>query len=114
MLIRITLSKFFFALKMRVFPLIFLILFPFYFAYDLYTGNLFFMHRDFAGMYYPYRQWFLDRLMNFEFPVWNPYWGLGHEAVIWSTVPVDFYSLIEIFIRPNYQYFYLIHSMMEK
>ena len=93
-------------------PLAFLLLFPFYFAYDLYTGNLFFMHRDFGGMYYPFRQWFLGCLMNLEFPLWNPYWGTGHEAVIWSTVPVDFYSILEIFIKPHYEYFYLIHCLV--
>ena len=59
-------------------------------------------------MYYPFRQWFLDRLMNLEFPLWNPYWGAGHEVVIWATVPIDFYSIIETFIKPHYEYFVFI------
>jgi len=49
--------------------------------------------------------------MNFEFPLWNPFWGIGHEAVVWATVPIDFYSIIEIFIKPHYEYFFLIHCM---
>jgi len=50
--------------------------------------------------------------MNFEFPVWNPYWGAGHEAVIWSTVPIDPYTLIELLIKPPYAYFHLIHCFV--
>lgn len=59
-------------------------------------------------MYYPFRQWFLSRLMNFEFPIWNPYWGAGHEAVIWATVPIDPYTLLEWVIGPRYSVFHLI------
>lgn len=92
-------------------PFILLLVFPFYFAYDLYTGKVFFSHNDFPGMYYPFRQWFLGRLMNFEFPVWNPYWGAGHEAVIWSTVPVDPYTILELLIGPRYAYFHLFQCM---
>lgn len=92
-------------------PLIMLFLFPFYFAYNLYAGNVYFSHNDFPGMYYPFRQWFISRLINFEFPVWNPYWGAGHEALIWSTVPIDPYTLIELIIRPQYAYFHLIQCM---
>lgn len=93
------------------FPLVLLFLFPFYFAYNLYRGKVFFSHNDFAGMYYPFRQWFLGRLMNFKFPLWNPYWGTGHEAVIWSTVPLDPYTFFELIIGPQYRYFYLIQCM---
>ena len=46
--------------------------------------------------------------MNLEFPLWNPYWGAGHEVVIWATVPIDFYSIIETFIKPHYEYFVFI------
>ena len=62
-------------------------------------------------MYYPFRQWFLSRLINFEFPIWNPYWGAGHEALIWSTVPIDPYTIIELIIGPRYAYFHLIQCM---
>ena len=92
-------------------PLLLLIMFPFYFGYDLYRGNLFFSHNDYSGMYYPFRQWFLENLMDFKFPIWNPYWGIGHEAVIWATVPVDFYSILEIFIKPHYEYFFILQCM---
>ncbi|MFZ3091837.1 MAG: hypothetical protein WA240_14615 [Nitrospirota bacterium] len=90
---------------------IILLLFPFYFTYNLYTGNVYFSHNDYPGMYYPFRQWFLSRLMNFEFPVWNPYWGAGHEAVIWSTVTIDPYTILELIIGPRYGYYHLIQCM---
>lgn len=90
------------------FPFVLLIIFPFYFAYDLYTGNVYFSHNDFPGMYYPFRQWFLGRLKNLEFPIWNPYWGTGHEAVIWSTVPIDPYTILELILGHSYAYFHLI------
>ncbi len=93
------------------FPLILLFLFPFYFTYNLYTGNVYFSHNDYPGMYYPFRQWFLSHLMNFEFPVWNPYWGAGHEAVIWSTVTIDPYTILELIIGPRYGYYHLIQCM---
>jgi len=92
-------------------PLVLLILFPFYITYDLYTNSVFFSHDAYAGIYFPFREWFLNHLMNFEFPLWNPFWGIGHEAVVWATVPIDFYSIIEIFIKPHYEYFFLIHCM---
>ncbi len=92
-------------------PLILLIIFPFYFGYDLYSGNLFFSHNDYSGMYYPFRQWLLESLLDFRFPIWNPYWGIGHEAIIWATVPVDFYSIIEIFVKPHYEYFVILQCM---
>jgi hypothetical protein len=62
-------------------------------------------------MYYPFRQWFLNRLLNLEFPIWNPYWGAGHEAVIWSTVPLDPYTIMELIIGPRYAFFHLIQCM---
>ncbi len=92
-------------------PFLMLFLFPFYFTYNLYAGNVYYAHDAYAGMYFPFRQWFLDRLMNFEFPLWNPFWGTGHEAVIWSTIPVDLYTILEIFLRPHYEYFFLIHCI---
>jgi len=91
--------------------LLFLLLFSFYFSYDFYTGKVFYAHNDFAGMYFPFRQWFLERLFNFEFPLWNPYWGIGHEAVIWATVPIDLYSIFEIIPGFKYAYFYLIQCI---
>jgi hypothetical protein len=90
------------------FPFLFLLFFAFFFTYDHFTGKVFFSHNDYSGMYYPFRQWFLSRLMNLDFPLWNPYWGIGHEAVIWSTVPLDPYTFLEIILGARYGYFYLI------
>ncbi|MCP4992095.1 MAG: hypothetical protein GY928_40425 [Colwellia sp.] len=92
-------------------PLIFLIIFPFYFAYDLYSSNLFYSHDAYAGVYFPFRKWFLNRLMNLEFSLWNPFWGAGHPAVMWSTIPIDPNIIFEIFINSHYEYFFLIHTM---
>lgn len=93
-------------------PALFLLfLFPFYFTYDLYTGKLFYSHGDYPGVYFPFRQWFQERLLNFEFPLWNPYWGAGHEAVVWATVPMDIYSLVDLFLKPHYEYYFLVHCM---
>lgn len=97
--------------KQVPFAFILLFLFPFYFTYNLYSGEIYFSHNDFPGMYYPFRQWFLNRLLNLEFPVWNPFWGAGHEAVIWSTVPIDPYTILELIIGPRYAYFHLIQCM---
>ena len=99
------------AIRKLNLPFILLLVFPVYFAYDLYTGKVFFSTNDFSGMYYPFRQWFLSRLINFEFPIWNPYWGAGHEAVIWATVPVDPYTILELLIGPRYAYFHLVQCM---
>lgn len=63
-------------------------------------------------MYFPFRQWFMQRLLHGEFPIWNPYWGIGHEAVIWATVPVDIYSLIEPLIGPRYEFFFPIQCLL--
>ncbi len=62
-------------------------------------------------MYYPFRQWFLSRLLNLEFPIWNPFWGAGHEAVIWSTVPIDPYTILELIIGHRYAFFHLIQCL---
>lgn len=93
------------------FPFILLLMFPFYFAYNLYTGKLYFSHNDYPGMYYPFRQWVVSGLKNLEFPLWNPYWGAGHEANIWSTIPIDPYTILEIIFSPRYAYFHLIQCM---
>lgn len=50
--------------------------------------------------------------MNLEFPLWNPYWGAGHEAVIWATVPIDPYTTLEIILGPHYYaFFHLVQCM---
>lgn len=49
--------------------------------------------------------------MNFEFPLWNPYWGAGHEAVIWATVPIDPYTIIELILGYHYAFFHLVQCM---
>ena len=93
-------------------PLVLLMIFPLYFTYDLYTGKMFFSHPDYAGMYFPFRDWFLQRLTNFDFPIWNPYWGLGHEMVIWASIPIDPYSIFEFLFGPQNSNYFLIQSFL--
>lgn len=50
--------------------------------------------------------------MHLEFPLWNPYWGTGHEAVIWSTVPVDPYTILEMVLGHQYELFYLVQCIV--
>jgi len=88
-------------------PLLILISFTLWFAYDIYTFKKYFSHPDFR-LYYPFRQWFSQRLLNGEFPLWNPYWGIGQPAVVWATIPIDIYTILEIIFGPQYQYFQTI------
>ena len=73
--------------------------------YDFIVGNLINGHSDYRGIYFPFRRWFLESLVQGEFPFWNPYWGLGEPAVIWATIPIDWYSLVELIVGSEYQFF---------
>lgn len=90
-----------------VISLLILISFTLWFSYDIYTLKKYFSHPDFR-LYYPFRQWFSQRLLNGEFPLWNPYWGIGQPAVVWATIPIDIYTILEIIFGPQYQYFQTI------
>lgn len=60
------------------------------------NDSVFFSHPDFSGIYFPFRQWFIEHLRQGYFPFWNFHWGLGNFAVIWSTVPIDQFTLFEL------------------
>ncbi|MDP2923297.1 MAG: hypothetical protein Q8O30_06220, partial [Candidatus Omnitrophota bacterium] len=91
-----------------IFSLTILIGFLVYFTYDIFTLKKTFTHPDFITCYYSFRQWFSQRLLNGEFPIWNPYWGLGITADIWATIPIDIYTIFEIIFGPQYHYFQVI------
>ena len=94
------------------FPIIILTGFAFYFAYDIYTLKKCLTNVDIYTWYYPYRQWFSQRLLNGEFPLWNPYTGIGLPAELCATIPLDIYSAIEMVFGPQYHYFQLVQLIV--
>jgi hypothetical protein len=84
-----------------------LVAFAVYFAWDIVTLRQALEHPDIYTYYYSYRQWVLGILQKGEYPLWNPYWGLGHPVEVWSSIPIDFYTLLEYFIGPYYHVYML-------
>lgn len=82
--------------------------FSIYFTYDILTLKRALNHPDIYTYYYPYRQWFLSRLKSLDFPIWNPYWGLGHAVEAWGSIPLDPYTLLELGFGPYYHYYQLL------
>lgn len=95
-----------------VIPLIILSTFTLYFAYDFFTLKKHFWHPDISTYYYPLRQWYVSRLLNGEFPVWNPYWGLGQPSDAWASIPIDIYTPLEIYFGAQYHYFIALQLWM--
>jgi hypothetical protein len=69
------------------------------------------LHPDIYTVYYPFRAWFARRLAQGRLPLWNPYWGLGHPAEVWSSIPIDLYTLLEILLGPHYEWFMLVQAL---
>jgi hypothetical protein len=88
-----------------------LIGFATYFEWGVLTLRQMYAHGDIYTYYYPFRQWFADVLRHGEFPLWNPYWGLGHPAEVWASIPLDLYSVLEIVVGPFY-HFYLLAQLI--
>lgn len=84
-----------------------LIGFAVYFAWDIITLKQALEHPDIYTYYYSYRQWVLGILESGEYPLWNPYWGLGHPVEVWSSIPIDIYTLLEHFVGPYYHIYML-------
>ncbi len=93
-------------------PMLILIGFTMYFAYDIFNLKKAFVHPDFITYYYSYRQWFSQRLLSGEFPLWNPFWGIGQPTDIWATIPIDIYTILEIIFGPQYHYFQVIQLIL--
>lgn len=89
-------------------PLAILAGFTIYFTRDFYTLKIAFSHRDIMMIYYPLRHWFTERLMSGEFPLWNPYSGIGVTTQIWATIPIDIFTPLEFILGPQYHYFHAI------
>lgn len=95
----------------RLLSLLVLLAFCIWFSSDLIFLKQGFYHTDFATYYFPYRHWFTQQLALGRFPIWNPFFGVGTTAHIWSTFPMDIYSLIELLIGPKYHILLGIQSI---
>ena len=42
------------------------------------------------------------QLARGHFPIWNPYWGIGHPVEAWGTIPLDLYTPLELLFGPRY------------
>jgi hypothetical protein len=82
------------------------------FMYDLLTHRRELLHPDIYTVYYPFRTWFAQRLAHGELPLWNPYWGVGHPAEVWSSIPLDLYSLFEIALGSHYEWLMLLQALV--
>jgi hypothetical protein len=82
--------------------------FAIWFGFDLYTEKRFLNHPEYVHYYFAFRQWFLKQLTQGNFPIWNPFWGIGHSAEIEASFPVDIYSLFELIWGPRYSSYQLV------
>lgn len=98
--------------RYSVIPLLILAGFTLWFMYDIYTLKRSFIHTDFITYYYPFRQWFTQQLLKGDFPLWNPFMGIGTTSEIWATFPIDVYTVLEIIFGPKYHYFQVIQMVL--
>ncbi len=82
------------------------------FSYDFLFRNVEFLHNDIVPTYFPFRKWYLDRILHGEFPLWNPYWGLGRIAEVWTTLPIDVLTPLELILPLEPQHFLLLQAVM--
>mgnify|MGYP001498459419 FL=1 len=100
-------------LKTRAIAIVFygaLLLIAAWFSKDLLTGYRALAHQDFLTFYYPYREWFTDQLIKGSLPLWNPFMGLGTTSQLWSTIPVDLFTVLRLIVGPHYHYFQFIQA----
>jgi hypothetical protein len=82
-----------------------LLIFAVYFAWDIVTLRKSLHHADIFTYYYPFRQWFAQQIRDLHFPIWNPYWGIGHGVEVWASIPLDLYTPLEVLIGPYYHWY---------
>ncbi len=92
-------------LRRALLPSALLLAFAGYFSFDIVTLRKALYHADIFTYYYPFRQWFVSQLMEGRFPLWNPYWGLGHGVEAWASIPLDLYTPLEILVGPYYHHY---------
>jgi len=83
-----------------------------YFTRDLVRLKKALLHPDFYTTYYAFRHWFATRLADGQFPVWNPYWGIGQAADVWATIPLDLYTPLELAFGPRYHLFQALQAFL--
>lgn len=76
-----------------------------YFVWDIVTLRKALYHADIFTYYYPFRQWFVEQIRGLRFPVWNPYWGIGHGVEVWASIPLDLYTPLELLVGPYYHWY---------
>lgn len=93
-------------------PLFLLFGFSIWFCLDIVLLKRVLIHPDIFTYYYPLRNWFTQRLLQGEFTLWNPYWGIGSPVEGWTTVPFDLYTLFEAIWGPQYHVFQLFQLLL--
>jgi hypothetical protein len=96
----------------RTVPALLLLGFALLFMHDLLTHRRELLHPDIYTVYYPFRTWFAQRLADRELPLWNPYWGIGHPAEVWSSIPLDLYTPFEIALGSRYEWLMLLQALV--
>jgi len=76
-------------------PLIALFVVTVFYSWSFGALDLSYSDPEFFHQYPAFRTWFLDRLLSGSFPIWNPYWGIGHSTQIENSIPLDLFSVPE-------------------
>lgn len=93
------------AVSKYIIPSAILIGFVLFFAYDIYTLKKCLTNVDIYTYHFAYRQWFSQQLLNGNFPIWNPFWGIGQPVHQFISIPLDIFTILEIIFGPQYHYF---------
>ena len=83
-----------------------------YFTWDIVRLRKALLHPDFYTTYYAFRHWFVTRLADGQFPLWNPHWGIGQAADVWATIPLDLYTPLELAFGPQYHLFHALQALL--
>lgn len=101
-------------LRHRAFSLaaLLLLLFSFAATFDLLTLKMFLSQPDVSHYYFTYRNWLVSTLRTGEFPLWNPYWGLGQMVEVVLSIPVDLFTPFELLFGPIYNYLFFVQAFV--
>ncbi|MGE4132073.1 MAG: hypothetical protein AB7F86_10585 [Bdellovibrionales bacterium] len=82
-----------------------------YFLFPYVSHRYEFSHNDVVYNYAPFREWFVSHLRAGRFPIWDPMMGLGRFAEVWTTLPVDVLTPLEMAL-PGLPFSYLFALQM--
>ena len=71
-----------------------------------------FWHDDIVYNYFPFRTWFTLQLSQGVWPIWDPMSGLGNFAELWTTVPVDLLTPVELLFSFSYPELQFIQAIL--